>query len=492
MRKSPTIAIAAAIAAVTLASANFVGSRYFETHFVPGTTIGGINASWLTTDELAAKVEENVATYTQTITGDGLDFTVSADDVGLSIDGRSWAEEALEATSDGIWFVDAIIPRRYDPSVGVTLDKERLDSVVEEAVYAFNEGAEPPTNAMGTYDAEATVSPATSEEGEGSEGAEEAQAEAEAPSTNGAFVIIPESLGTAVSADSVALRVEQDLVKLHSVTTLNEQDLQRPPITAEDPRLISAVAEANSILAKTFILTLDGEDLPIDPIDSTLTRNWFYIVEGEDGPEVFIDEHAIWQWSWDNLNEVVNGENEVRTWEVDSGATAHVIADAMRNTDGGRTEVVTVTMETRPEETEGHEARGRHIDVNLSTQYARLYDTDGKTVLWRSYIVSGNINTGHGTVTGEFTIDNRDLDIVLVGADEDNDGEPDYRSPVRYWMGFYLNSYGFHDADWRWEDEFGGDVYLWDGSHGCINLPVGKAAELWELTDYGEKVYIHY
>ena len=30
---------------------------------------------------------------------------------------------------------------------------------------------------------------------------------------------------------------------------------------------------------------------------------------------------------------------------------------------------------------------------------------------------------------------------------------------------------GFHDASWR--DEFGGDIYLTDGSHGCINHSTG-------------------
>ena len=112
-------------------------------------------------------------------------------------------------------------------------------------------------------------------------------------------------------------------------------------------------------------------------------------------------------------------------------------------------------------------------------------------MLWRSPIVSGNPNTGYGTAQGWFTMDWRDEDITLYGPEDPETHEPEWASPVRWWMGFYANSDGFHDADWRWEEEFGGDTYLYAGSHGCVNLPIEKAHELWDLTDYGEKVYVH-
>lgn len=479
------VLIVAGIACAALAVAGFVGGQHFSTHFTPGTTVGNINASGLTVPELAQLVQDEISSYKHEVVGDGVDFTISAQDAGLQIDGQAWAQEAMDDANKGLWFVDVFMPKHYEPSVGVTVDQDRLAGSVYESIAAFNETAEPPTNAHGAYSED------FQDDQPAAEGEQAAEGEGAQPS-GGSFVVIPEALGTMVSADSVNERVQKDVLLLRSRSSLNEDDLARPAITSDNEALNAAVNEANNLLGKTLYLTLDGERLPIDPVDAKLTKDWIEVAETEEGPRAIVNESKVWEWSWSTLNDVVNGENEVRTWEVDSGATAHVISEALHNTPGGDTEVETITISERPEESEGHEERGRHVDVNLSTQYARLYDTDGKTVLWRSYIVSGNVNTGHGTVTGEFTIDNRDLDIVLVGADEDNDGEPDYRSPVRYWMGFYLNSYGFHDADWRWESEFGGDTYLWDGSHGCVNLPVDAAAELWELTDYGEKVYIHW
>ncbi len=43
---------------------------------------------------------------------------------------------------------------------------------------------------------------------------------------------------------------------------------------------------------------------------------------------------------------------------------------------------------------------------------------------------------------------------------------------------------GMHDATWR--SQFGGDIYLTSGSHGCINLPLSKARQIY---DYVAKHY---
>ncbi len=185
-------------------------------------------------------------------------------------------------------------------------------------------------------------------------------------------------------------------------------------------------------------------------------------------------------------------------WEVESTQTAALLREALTAGTDGKLEVATVTMETRPEESEGARERGRHIDVNLTTQYARLYDENGN-VLWRSPIVSGDASWGHNTPTGEFEINSMQTNVALKGlnngATPNEKGEYEesdyYTSFVRYWMCFLGNEYGLHDADWRWEEEFGGETYLWNGSHGCVNLPVSKAEELYNLVHVGDKVIIH-
>ncbi len=46
-----------------------------------------------------------------------------------------------------------------------------------------------------------------------------------------------------------------------------------------------------------------------------------------------------------------------------------------------------------------------------------------------------------------------------------------------------------HDATWR--NKFGGSIYLTEGSHGCINLPKSKAAEIFDNVSKGEPVIVY-
>lgn len=60
---------------------------------------------------------------------------------------------------------------------------------------------------------------------------------------------------------------------------------------------------------------------------------------------------------------------------------------------------------------------------------------------------------------------------------------------MAYWMPFVGNSVGLHDADWR--SKFGSNIYEYNGSHGCVNLPPDKAAELAGLINVGTVVVVH-
>ena len=78
-----------------------------------------------------------------------------------------------------------------------------------------------------------------------------------------------------------------------------------------------------------------------------------------------------------------------------------------------------------------------------------------------------------------FDIDYMDTDTVLRG---DN-----YASPVSYWMP-YNGGEGLHDATWR--SYFGGEIYHDNGSHGCVNMPLDKAGEVYSHVHVGDKVLV--
>lgn len=119
-----------------------------------------------------------------------------------------------------------------------------------------------------------------------------------------------------------------------------------------------------------------------------------------------------------------------------------------------------------------------YIEVDINNQVMTYYK-DGE-VLVTTDIVSGN-TWGFPTPQGLYKIENKDTDQVLTGDD--------YRVHVDYWMGFIGWMIGIHDADWR--TKFGGDNYVLNGSHGCINTPKEAVKTIYENVEIGVPVLVH-
>ena len=68
------------------------------------------------------------------------------------------------------------------------------------------------------------------------------------------------------------------------------------------------------------------------------------------------------------------------------------------------------------------------------------------------------------------------------------DGTYEYETQVTYWMPFN-GGVGFHDASWR--SSFGGTIYQYNGSHGCINMPYEKAKTLYNNISTGYYVVVY-
>ena len=81
-----------------------------------------------------------------------------------------------------------------------------------------------------------------------------------------------------------------------------------------------------------------------------------------------------------------------------------------------------------------------------------------------SDIVTGDVAKKTETQTGAFPLAYKQSPGVLTGQNAENG----WNVNVSYWMPFF-DGQGLHDATWR--SSFGGNIYLTNGSHGCVNLP---------------------
>ena len=116
--------------------------------------------------------------------------------------------------------------------------------------------------------------------------------------------------------------------------------------------------------------------------------------------------------------------------------------------------------------------------VDLSEQRAIFYK-NGMRVL-ADNCVTGDAKKGYHTTVGIHQIIFKDTNRTLKGSY----GE----AFVKYWMRFTAGGQGLHDAGWR--RNFGSQIYVSNGSHGCVNLPRETAATIFANSYVGMPVIV--
>ncbi len=208
------VAIGAATILALLIACYGAGYAYFSSHFVPGTTVDGMDASNLSQDELAAKIDRIAETWSSHVTGNGLDLTLAEGDVGLTADGTLRATAARAEVDPKRWPLELLSPKQIETGTGVSLDDTRLHATMQAAIDTVNATAAQPTDAYITYD----------------EGM-------------GAFVIRDATIGGVIDATSAIDAVKTSALCLKQSLELGEAQLVKPQLTSDSPELIAAVAD---------------------------------------------------------------------------------------------------------------------------------------------------------------------------------------------------------------------------------------------------------
>ncbi len=120
-----------------------------------------------------------------------------------------------------------------------------------------------------------------------------------------------------------------------------------------------------------------------------------------------------------------------------------------------------------------------YIEVDMGNQ--KLYAYKEGQLLLETDIVTGNMKRKWSTPEGVNFVYNKQKKRTLRG--------PGYATPVDFWMPV-KGSIGLHDADWR--KEFGGDIYLTNGSHGCVNIPPEIMPTIYDEYEIGTPVIMFY
>lgn len=492
--KGALIALSIIVAIIGLA---YVGGIVaFTFLFYPNQELAGIDVSLMQADAAAQKLDGQVDGYTLTLEDPDLGFSWTYEPEGGRniFNTAAAAREKLAQNEPWIWPVklyEAVTEK------AVTSDEDALDL-----------NAEPDLSLLGAAfnrtDFENSLGAVVDGFNANRSGVFNAQSSWDADA--GAFRYEKAASARKLNRDNIVKLALASLADLKADASLTElgEDLYLPLEGNPTEEQMKADCDAANAFLGTNV-TFKLGDSTAGTLDGTTIGPWITFDAATD-PTLSTDAVSAWA---SELAAQMNTVGSTRTytrpdgktvtigggtfgWSVDEDALVQTVQDAVANHQTGDIQVPTASQ--------GDVFTGagqpdwkKYVDVDISEQYARLYDENG-TLIWETGVVTGKDNGEDDTPIGVYKVNNKARNINLVSQNKDPEtGEPEYVSPVDYWIAWKGSSWGFHDASWQpswvYSDP---SAYHTRGSHGCINTPYDKVQQLFDLLEVGDCVIVHY
>lgn len=127
-----------------------------------------------------------------------------------------------------------------------------------------------------------------------------------------------------------------------------------------------------------------------------------------------------------------------------------------------------------------------YLEVDLTNQMWWYY-VDGKKKK-EGYVVSGQTTSAaRTTLPGVYKLWQKATNYRMKDTNADGDS---WDTTCNYWNRIAICGIGMHDSTWRYG--FGGTIYQYDGSHGCINMSYYDAQYIYENVPMGTPVVMYY
>lgn len=433
-------------------------SLYFENHYYYHTMIGGEDMGYKTPMEVEELLYARMNSYALEMCGrEGVEDVI----VPTEIDMRFLIDDALikikKEQKPEWWILGFFQEYHYDFPWKVTYDTEALEERIEKLAFFQAKNIKMPKDAYITY----------------------SKNEKE-------YVIIEADPGTQITKDKLKETIEEALSLLKRKIDLEEKGCYRVAKEEEENKILAdARDKANKYMQSEIVYNWNGNEVSVD---ADMIHEWVIIDENT----VRLDEEKIGEFVAEQAKKYdTYGKNRIfhttdgREIELKSGAYGwktdkeeekkELIEDLEKGEVIEREPVYSYTAAQPGDKDIGN----TYVEIDLGNQHLYLY-VEEKMIL-ESDFVSGNAARGWNTPAGVFGLTYKTKNAVLRG--------PGYETPVTFWMPFNGNI-GMHDATWR--SSFGGDIYLTNGSHGCINLPFENAKIIYEYVYTGFPVVCYY
>ena len=456
-KKKKHVALVVAIVVTALAVVYIGIAFFFQSHFCFGTVLDGIPVGGYNAAKAEQAIKEEIDGYSLTLLGreDG-EEVITGSSIKVAPIFHGEVEALIKKQNGFAWIATLFQKEELELERVVTYEEAALDDAL------FELSCMQPQNQRKPVDAE--YSDYVSGKG---------------------YELVAADYGTTLDKTALKKAVGEAILVLDDTLDLDKAGCYvEPEVGDDDNRLLSLIDELNSYAGVTITYDFGekSETLDGDTISQWLTdEDWKVSVDQEAATAYIKGLGKKYNTAYATKTLQTSYGREVTIsggaygWKIDnSGELEQLLADLKAGKDVEREPIYAQTANSHGENDYGD----YYVEINLTAQHLFVYKNGALVV--ESDFVSGNVSKGHASPTGAYGLTYKTKDAVLRGED--------YETPVKYWMPF-AGDVGMHDATWR--RSFGGSIYMNNGSHGCINLPLSVAKKIYETVDKGYAVLVY-
>ncbi|EEH63641.1 ErfK/YbiS/YcfS/YnhG [Gleimia coleocanis DSM 15436] len=465
----------AAVLAITLGGSSVAYGMYFEDRALPSVTIAGQDVSGMKEAEIAKMITDQAGKQKLKFKVGEKEVTATYAEIGVETDAEATAKNVLKA-NQSIW-------NRFTAYFNPT--KQQVVTKFNETKFNDFLGTLEKTLDKPRQDAALNVNAETGE-----------------------FSVVPGKMGEVVDKEDLRTQVEAQVMNLTSEPIITKIVSLEPELTDAE---VTAFQQKATELANLDLTFFEGEeDITIEYLQKVGLISFKDAAGKTVEPKYDADKVREFVAKLaEQTNEEpepalhnVNGAGKVLAvakegkpgWKVNN---ASAVADAAVNSlaagkafrgeftyDKIQQKVETRLIADGAENLAYQAAPGeRWIDINLSNYTMTAYE--GATpVFFTDQIVPGANETP--TVVGKFAVYLKYNVQDMRGTNFD--GTP-YLTKGVPWVTYFHGGYAIHGAPWRSVFGLG---HGGNGTHGCINTPTGNAKWIYDWSQMGDPVVVHY
>ncbi|MBU3189578.1 L,D-transpeptidase/peptidoglycan binding protein [Clostridium bowmanii] len=424
-------------------------SIYFSTHFYSNYVFNGINAFGKTVEQLDKEILSKSETYTLELTErNGIKEQIKAADIVLKYNAKDKIQVLKDRQNSFAW-IHVFFNHKQSEIYGmVTYDEKLLKE-------HFNE--------LSCFDSKKVIEPEN----------------AKFKYSDTGYVIVKEVMGNKVNTASLYANIVSAILKGETTVNLEAENYYiNSKYTSSSKEVINTKILLDKYIASKITYTFTGGT---EVLDGKLINNWIRINKNL---EISFDEIKIKNYlaktddNYDTYGRDRDFLTSLGTRVKVSGGTYGWLVDRR----GEVTDLIatikkgqTIKKEPRYIQTAAshninNDIGKTYVEINITEQHLWFYK-NGKLIV-QGDVVTGNPNRNLATPAGVYSIQYKQRNATLKGEG--------YSTPVNVFMPFNGNI-GIHDAGWK--EEFGGSIYLTNGSHGCVNSPPSLAQTIFDNID---------